>query len=328
MKPLFSLMAFLLMYSATAHAQERLVIEEACSYYGDTISGEVYGFGSDQEAEQAIARIMKFTGLPQNFTIKAANVPNAAAVIRAAKRLILYNQTFMERVRQTTNTDWAAISILAHEIGHHLSGHTLEAGGSRPETELQADRFSGYVLFKMGATLEQAQTAMETMTGEGGSATHPPKSARLAAIANGWMEARDQNPQSEAGRETSTDPPPRDVPETIADDEDDADPFPPPGGYYVARCTFQDGGVSFLTADGNIMMDYMGTTINVGKRMPSNDPRFAWLYVIRSDNPTVATYLNMMGLTGLTYAVDHNGVIWGQNAWGQAVQMGVVTGLN
>ncbi len=334
MKPLFSFLAILLSLVAPAHAQERLVIEEACSYYGDTISGEVYGFGSDQEAEQAISRIMKFTGLPQNFTIKAANVPNAAAVIRENKRLILYSQTFMERVRQTTNTDWAAISILAHEIGHHLSGHTLEAGGSRPETELQADRFSGYVLFKMGATLDQSQAAMETMTGEGGSDTHPPKSARLAAIANGWMEARDQNPQSETegnpttDRQTRTDPPSRDPSERPRDIRDEEEPFPPPEDYYVARCTFQDGSVSFLTADGNIMMDYMGTTINVGKRMPSNDPRFAWLYVIQSDNPTVATYLNMMGLTGLTYAVDHNGVIWGQNAWGQAVQMGMVTGLN
>ena len=322
MKPTLAMLAFLVCTTSSAVAQERIVIGEACSYYGDTISGELYGFGSDQEAEQAIARIMKFTGLPQNFTIKAANVPNAAAVIRDTRRLILYNQTFMERVRQTTNTDWAAISILAHEIGHHLSGHTLEAGGSRPETELQADRFSGYVLYKMSATLEQAQAAMETMTSEGGSATHPPKSARLAAIANGWMEARDQNPQSE------TNPAVPEASDEIPEERGEDDPFPPPGLSYVARCTFQDGSVSFVTADGDIMMNYLGATINVGRQAPSNDPRIAWLYVLQSDNPTVAAYLNLMGLTGLTYAVDHDGVIWGQNAWGQLVQMGRVTYTN
>ncbi len=335
MKPTLAMLAFLVCTTSSAVAQERIVIGEACSYYGDTISGELYGFGSDQEAEQAIARIMKFTGLPQNFTIKAANVPNAAAVIRDTRRLILYNQTFMERVRQTTNTDWAAISILAHEIGHHLSGHTLEAGGSRPETELQADRFSGYVLYKMSATLEQAQAAMETMTSEGGSATHPPKSARLAAIANGWVESRDQNsrdadPASSAAR--TDDPPPRERradtrehPEVIGED---AFPAEPPGHAFVARCTFQDGSVSFVTAGGDIMMNYLGATINVGRQAPSNDPRIAWLYVLQSDNPTVAAYLNLMGLTGLTYAVDHDGVIWGQNAWGQLVQMGRVTYTN
>ncbi|WP_456429881.1 hypothetical protein [Rhodocaloribacter sp.] len=335
MKPILTLLALLVLTAPSAISQERIVIGEACSYYGDTISGELYGFGSDREAEQAIGRIMKFTGLPQNFTIKAANVPNAAAVIRDTKRLILYNQTFMERVRQTTNTDWAAISILAHEIGHHLSGHTLEAGGSRPETELQADRFSGYVLFKMSATLEQAQAAMEAMTSEGGSATHPPKSARLAAIANGWVESRDQNsrgadPASSAAR--TDDPPPRERPTESRKNpaENDEAPFPtnPPGNYFVAQCTFQDGSVSFVTAEGDIMMDYLGTTINVGRQAPSNDPRIAWLYVIQSNNPTVAAYLNLMGLTGLTYAVDHDGVIWGQNAWGQLVQMGRVTYAN
>ena len=30
----------------------------------------------------------------------------------------------MKKINQTTN-DWSSIGILAHELGHHLSGHTL-----------------------------------------------------------------------------------------------------------------------------------------------------------------------------------------------------------
>jgi|GEM_PF-900371 len=334
------IVGIMLCTSLSLHAQVRLIIAEACSYFGENIEGEVYGFASDSEAESAVDRIMRFTGLPQNFTIKAANVPNAAAVIRDNKRLILYNQTFMERVKERTNTDWAAISILAHEIGHHLSGHTLEPGGSRPETELQADKFSGYILYKMGATLEQSQKAMDTMTGEGGSETHPPKSARLAAIANGWVEARQQaNDEEEQAsarqpRETerstnSAKPPAREK----TTDYPEHDPEYPPSiqpnePAYVAQCVFQDGTQSFVMPTGDIVMNYMGMTLQIGRRIASNDPRFSWLYVIDSSDPTVSSYLQMMGVSGVTYGIDPAGNIWSQNNWGQPVQMGRVIYTN
>lgn len=157
----------------------------------------VYGFNSDREAVEALDRIMKYTGLPANFEIFAADVPNACAVIQCPDggnclRYLLYNQEFMIRVKDATRTDWSAISILAHEIGHHLSGHTLEAGGSRPKIELEADKFSGYILRKMNATLDQALAAMKALASDEGSSTHPPKHSRLAAITNGWKEADDE----------------------------------------------------------------------------------------------------------------------------------------
>ncbi|GAB5517913.1 MAG: hypothetical protein RhofKO_01640 [Rhodothermales bacterium] len=175
------------------YAQEQITVKHSCSYIGELPDETLWSFASDMEAQDAVARVMNFTGLPQNFDIMAANVPNAAAVIRGERRLILYNQGFMERVANATSNDWAAISIMAHEIGHHLSGHTLEAGGSRPKIELESDRFSGYVLQRMGASLDDAQIAMLTLASDTGSDTHPAKSARLAAIQNGWMSARDQN---------------------------------------------------------------------------------------------------------------------------------------
>ena len=46
----------------------------------------------------------------------------------------------------------------------------------------------------MGATLEEARIAMDKLAGDSGSSTHPPKSARLAAITNGWLEAKDISP--------------------------------------------------------------------------------------------------------------------------------------
>jgi len=166
---------------------------QACSYYGENVSDDVYSFESDVEAERLIADIVKHTGLPQNFEVLAANVPNAAAVIQERRRVILYSQSFVSDIVRSTGTQWAATSIMAHEVGHHLSGHTLEKTGSRPDVELEADKFSGFTLYKMGATLEEAKAAMESAASSRGSSTHPPKSARLAAIHNGWIGASEQS---------------------------------------------------------------------------------------------------------------------------------------
>lgn len=148
---------------------------------------------------KAIAdRIIDAIGLRTNFDIRPANIENAAAVVYGGKRFVLYNPTFINNLIKTTGTDWAAISVLAHEIGHHLNGHTVSGSGSKPSTELEADEFSGFVLRKMGASLEQAQSAMQTLASARASRTHPAKDDRLTAIAQGWSHADDQL----AGRKT------------------------------------------------------------------------------------------------------------------------------
>lgn len=162
----------------------------ACSYYGETISGDVMMYDSDPAAERVVQNIMSVIGLRSNFQMRASQtVPTAAAVILKSKRYILYNPKFMNDIVSASGNNWSAISILAHEIGHHLSGHTLDKVGSRPATELEADEFSGFVLRKMGASLADAQAAMGLIASVKGSHTHPPKSQRLNAIAAGWGKA-------------------------------------------------------------------------------------------------------------------------------------------
>ena len=63
-------------------------------------------------------------------------------------------------------------------------------GGSSPPKEIEADYFSGYVMAKLGATLNEANAAMEQIASPTASATHPAKAARLNAITNGWNYAK------------------------------------------------------------------------------------------------------------------------------------------
>jgi len=181
-----SVIAFALTATASAQVGDSIQIEHSCSYYGEALPDSVVTFESDSQARDVIQRIVNASGLVQNFEIHAAGIPNAAAVIRGGKRFILYSQYFVRETKEKTGNEWAPISILAHEIGHHLNGHTIEAGGSRPKTELEADYYSGFVLQKMGAKMSDARVAMESLGSATGSATHPAKNDRLAAIASGW----------------------------------------------------------------------------------------------------------------------------------------------
>jgi hypothetical protein len=188
---------------------------EACRYDGGKIEGSVRGLTESAARAGVIARILRYTGLPANFQVmESPEVPNAAAVILRGedgllKRVIAYNDQFMEEVSGATRTHWAGTSILAHEIGHHLCGHTLLPGGSQPPSELEADSFSGFVLAKMGASLGEAQQAMRTFGSDSGSDSHPPKRARLDAIAAGFGQAKEiEAPTATSGSRTGEEPAP------------------------------------------------------------------------------------------------------------------------
>lgn len=143
-------------------------------------------------ARDIVQEIINVVGLKPRFELRAADIDNAAAVVYNGKRYILYNERFLAAINNAVHTDWGGVSILAHEIGHHLNGHTLSRSGSNPSDELEADEFSGFVLRKMGASMAEAQAAINLLSEEENSRTHPGKNYRLAAIGKGWRSANDQ----------------------------------------------------------------------------------------------------------------------------------------
>lgn len=153
------------------------------------------GFASNEDAELTVDRILDEIGLFRNFVLQECpNINNAVAKnIQTSSgekvRYILYDNAFFDRIDQKAANDWASISILAHEIAHHLNGHSLNNKGSNHRFELEADFSSGFYLAKMGATLEQAQSAIQTLRYEKATATHPAKADRLKEIEKGWRKA-------------------------------------------------------------------------------------------------------------------------------------------
>ncbi|MEO6613668.1 MAG: hypothetical protein ABIT05_12835 [Chitinophagaceae bacterium] len=139
--------------------------------------------------QQMMEDIMSVTGLHASFELKEADVMNIQASISHQKRMIFYNPVYINWLNSLTGDKWAVMALLAHEIGHHLNGHTMRKGGSSPPVELEADEFAGFILHQLGATLEESQRVMKYIAGLKASETHPGRIARMLAIQKGWNRA-------------------------------------------------------------------------------------------------------------------------------------------
>ena len=164
-------------------------IDKSCGFNNDLTNKKIVISLPAKRETDIITKILSFTGLPVNFKIFSADISNAAALIIEEERIILYDPSLLKVVDLKSNTYWTSISILAHEIGHHLSGHTLSSNSNLLQKELEADKFSGFVLYKMGASLEQSTAAITLFGNNIDTRTHPSKIRRIEAIKNGWNEA-------------------------------------------------------------------------------------------------------------------------------------------
>lgn len=159
-----------------------------CNYHGEhsnpvlLTDEELSNFSESNDAAAIVREILDVSGLVPNFLVTPANVPNAAAEVRGGERYIRYNPTFLTKTKASSRTNWAVYAVMAHEIGHHLQGHTLKPGGSRPPIELEADEWSGWALGKLGASLRQAKSIWSNNPNAPGSSTHPAARDRLAMV--------------------------------------------------------------------------------------------------------------------------------------------------
>jgi len=197
-------------------AQKPLHVTHGCAYKTAAEDTDLYTFESSAEAERIVSEICNVVGLSQNFDIRASNVENAMAVNDGSRRMILYSNLFLKKFNEDARTRWAAYSVLAHEIGHHLNNHDFGEpnAGKRKTMELEADRFSGSALRQLGASLDEAKAGIETFALQGEQAKHPSAKARLEALATGWNQQQERlekmgasipTPDSNIPRERDTD---------------------------------------------------------------------------------------------------------------------------
>lgn len=174
-------------------------------YAGDLLCHE--GTGRDTlsvrvasvRALRALKATAKAAGIQDVPELYESDVHSAMAALYRGKRIIMYNPQFIAMLADSQESKRHIVSaVIAHELGHHTNGHTIEAKGDAWLQEYQADYFSGFALGRMGLSLDEAQSALTSwaaMTAKAaGNREHPPTTERLAQVARGWKEGRGKAP--------------------------------------------------------------------------------------------------------------------------------------
>ena len=185
---------------------------EICDFYKGN------NFSTYKNADIALNKILDVTGMSKRFVLMECNdIQNCLATSYKGIRYILYDRNFMDVIATRTNS-WSNLSILAHEIGHHVNGHSLDLivyaseAAEAPtlaesrQMELEADEYSGFVMYKLGASLYQAQEAVRLLcTNDDDSySTHPKLDKRLAAIEKGYNKAKVQSSNNDYSTNSSS----------------------------------------------------------------------------------------------------------------------------
>lgn len=225
------------------------------------------------EARNQVARVVHASGLEMNLELVADPSTPAAAQMINGQRVILFDPRFMAQVADKICPDWGAMSILAHEVGHHLAGHTLRQSTEPWRDELEADQFSGFVLARLGATQVETVSAAANIMPEQPTPTHPGRKDRIAAILHGWQNAQAMlSAEADQARRGRGLVPMRQVRYDPSGDGSQSSDLE-----LVARLIlFADPNDYYITRGGRIDAFDGIQRRAVGKKSQPNSPNYAW----------------------------------------------------
>jgi TPR repeat protein len=163
-------------------------------------------FMSERQVEDLVSEMLDRIGTRNRYIIVSCReVENCQATLYRGKPYILYNPQFLGAVKSlnfsttdllATDKDWQTLTILAHELGHHINNHLLNPlpDASPRDMELEADETAGFIIYLMGGPLDKALQAYATLSEQGGY-LHPPRQRRIEAVRKGYGSAAGKYPR-------------------------------------------------------------------------------------------------------------------------------------
>ena len=178
---------------------------------------QVRSFASNSAADNALDKILSAIGASKRFVIQPCNnISNAVATSYKGIRYILYDPDFMNTLNYGNN--WGNLFILAHEVGHHINGHSLDlvlyaadavesvSLAQSREQELEADEFAGFILAKLGGPINAANEVISKISNDSDDTykTHPSRSKRLAAVSRGYNKSNTNRNYNKSKKDIAT----------------------------------------------------------------------------------------------------------------------------
>ncbi len=134
-----------------------------------------------------VDRIMRTLAFNVDFDIFIAEKEdNAFASVTNGRKILVVDVGFVSRINRVAGTEWGAIQIIAHEVGHHIAGF----GDDRHRSELNADYWSGQACQRLGSAKDAAQKAILAVGTDADTPSHPNKRRRADVIGQGWEDAK------------------------------------------------------------------------------------------------------------------------------------------
>ena len=137
---------------------------------------------------QVVVEITEALSIDHEFDIYVSQGQSDAMASPDGDRgMLILDTEFLKDLNRRTGTDWSAIHVIAHEIGHHIAGFSDDLH----RNELYADYWSGLILGRLGAPSDEAWRAFGSgILGGEATRTHPSGSERIKMVRLGWEHAR------------------------------------------------------------------------------------------------------------------------------------------
>lgn len=136
---------------------------------------------------QVVRQINRALSIDPDFEILILEGENnARAEFDGVRRILAVDVGFLKRLNREAGTEWGAISVIAHEVGHHIAGFSL---GNSLRRELNADYWSGQALQRLGSSKSAAISAIIELGTDHDTDSHPNKWDRAKKIGQGWTDA-------------------------------------------------------------------------------------------------------------------------------------------
>ncbi len=154
LKYIFINVYLVFLISQAVCGQTKINIDKACGYYGEYEgNNEIVIKKASKKYSEIIDSICSKMSIINKYKIYEAPIGNAVALYYQGQYIIIIDPIFLTEIADGTKSNFSIISILAHEVGHHILGHSLKPASlndpNRPVQELEADEYSGKVLNKI-----------------------------------------------------------------------------------------------------------------------------------------------------------------------------------
>lgn len=117
------------------------------------------------EIQNILDRVLSVIDNPIEISLIPCDNFSAASGSYKGNNYIVYDSL------NVLSSNWMQIYTIAHEIGHHINGHSIDLSliadnitndtDNRKKEELEAQKFAGFIFYKLGATVKQLQLSQD-----------------------------------------------------------------------------------------------------------------------------------------------------------------------